>query len=232
MQKNIPKHVAIIPDANRRWAVARGLPAIEGHREGYQRMKDVLEEARDQGIEYMTFWAGSEDNLKKRSRFEVRFLATLLKNGIVEDLLTKDFFKWESRVRILGKWDEILRDKTLRDLVHKIENRTKKFTKRNLTILFGYNGTTEMTEAIKDIRKTKESVTYDTVKKHLWTHDLPEVDLVIRTGGEPHWSVGFMMWLTANSQLYFTRTKWPDFGKSHFKKALKEYSGRGRRLGK
>ena len=232
MKKNIPKHVALIPDANRRWARERGLPAIEGHREGYKRMKDVLIEARDQGVEYITFWAGSENNLKLRSRKEVAFLATLLKTGIAQDLLTKGFMKWKARIRILGKWDEILKDKTLRDLVKKIERKTKKFSDLNVTVLFGYNGTSEMMEVVKDMRKTKESVTYDSVKKHLWTYDLPEVDLVIRTGGEPHWSAGFMMWLTANSQFYFTRTKWPDFGKSHFKKALKEYSERGRRLGK
>lgn len=232
MPKNIPNHVAIIPDANRRWARDRGLPAVEGHREGYKRMKEVAEEARDQGIKYFTFWAGSEDNLRKRSRLEVKFLAMLLKTGIVNDLLTDGFMKWKARVRVLGKWDEILRDKTLRERVKQIEDKTRHFSERFLTILFGYNGTSEMMEAIREVGHSTEPLNYDSIKKRLWTGELPPVDLVIRTGGEPHWSAGFMMWLTANSQFYFTRTKWPDFGKSHFRKALAEYERRGRRLGK
>jgi len=230
--KNTPRHVAVIPDANRRWARQKGLPAIEGHREGYKRMKEVAREARDRDIRYFTFWAGSEDNLRKRSRLEVLFLAQLLKTGIVKDLLTNDFMKWETRVKILGKWDEILRDKALRDLVGEIEDKTKHFSERFLTVLFGYNGTSEMIQAVQDLKESKAPVSYDSIKRHLWTGELPPVDLVIRTGGEPHWSAGFMMWQTANSQFYFTRTKWPDFGKKQFRAALDEYARRERRLGK
>lgn len=228
--KNPPSHLVIIPDGNRRWARKRGKAPWEGHREGAKRFWEVCEEVFEVGIPYFTFWGASEDNLIKRSRIEVKFLVTLLKNELSKKGLAERLEKNEVKVRVLGRWNEILKDKAFERVIQDLEGKTKKFTKHNLTILFGYDGKREMMEAIQSLKKEKE-INYEKVKERLWTGDLPEVDFVIRTGGEPHWSAGFMMWLTADSQFYFTEKLWPDFGARELREALEEYSRRERRMG-
>ena len=138
---------------------------------------------------------------------------------------------------MIGRWDILLaKEKStsaLKETIKQLEEETKGFSKKNLTILFGYDGRREMTEGIEDIKKRpSEKITYEMVHKTLWTGDLPLVDFVIRTGGEPHWSAGFMMWHTANAQFYFTKTLWPNFKKIELEKALKDFSERERRFGK
>jgi len=226
----LPKHLVAIPDGNRRWAKERGLVPWEGHREGVKKFWEVCEEAFDMGVPYFTFWAASEDNLKKRSRIEVKFLVLLLKKEVFDKSLFARLEKDEMRLRVFGRWNEILKDKKLEETIRDLEKKTAKFEKHNLTILFGYDGKREMIEAIEALRRTKE-INYEKVKQSLWTGDLPPVDYVIRTGGEPHWSAGFMMWLTADSQFYFTEKLWPDFGEKELHKALEEYSLRERRMG-
>lgn len=138
------------------------------------------------------------------------------------------------RVRCFGRWNEILKDAALEKVIRELEEKTKNYRENSLTVLFGYDGRREMIEAIQKSKCKNQSakLSYDDVKNALWTGDLPQVDLVIRTGGEPHWSAGFMMWLTADSQFYFTEKFWPDFGKEEFKKALADYTRRERRFGK
>ena len=229
--KNLPKHLVAIPDGNRRWAKSKGLVPWEGHREGVKKFWEVCEEAFEMGIPYFTFWAASEDNLRKRSRIEVKFLVLILKNEVFDKSLLTRLEKNEVRLRVFGRWNEVLKDKKLERAIRDLEKKTEKFRKHNLTILFGYDGKREMIEAIKSLKKEKE-IDYEKVKEKLWTGDLPMVDFVIRTGGEPHWSGGFMMWLTADSQFYFTEKLWPDFGKAELHKALEEYASRERRMGK
>lgn len=226
----VPKHLAVIPDGNRRWAKERGLAPWEGHREGVKRSREVYESAFETGISCFTFWAASEDNLIKRSRIEVKFLIMLLKNELSKKGLYKKLSDQEVRVRIIGRWNEILKDKALARVVRGLEEKTAEFKKHNLTILFGYDGKREMMEVIESL-KGERNLDYEKVKSRLWTGDLPPVDFVIRTGGEPHWSAGFMMWLTADSQFYFTPKLWPDFEKEELHKALEEYSSRERRMG-
>ena len=117
-------------------------------------------------------------------------------------------------------------------LNNNFQNQTAKFRNRTLSILFGYDGKQEMIGAICRLRNTSVPISYDTIKRELWTADLPPVDLVIRTGGELHWSAGFMMWHTADSQFYFTEILWPDFTDKELLKAFADYAKRERRFGK
>ena len=228
---NSPKHIAIIPDGNRRWAKKRGLSASDGHREGAKRFREVSKEAFKSGINYLTIWAASEKNLTERNRVEVETLISILKNYLKEELASGEFVKNETRVSFLGRWREILKNPALENLIGTLEEKTAVFQKKHMTILLGYDGKSEMIEAIKKLRKETGEINYDTVKKHLWTNGSPPVDLIIRTGGEPHWSAGFMMWHTADSQLYFTDMLWPDFGAAEFKIAVDDFRKRERRLG-
>ena len=219
---SFPNHIAIIPDGNRRWAKKRHLLPWHGHKHGAERFREIATYALKANIPYLTFWAASEDNLTKRNKAEVKFLTLLLKNFLKKELENKTFIKNKIRIRIIGRWRELLKDKNLENLIKELEKATSE-GRKNLTILFGYDGRQEMLSAIK-----KGGINFE---KYLLTADLPPVDFVIRTGGEPHWSAGFMMWRTADSQFYFTKTLWPDFNKNHFKKSLADFSKRARRFG-
>lgn len=233
MIKNIPKHVACIPDANRRWARARGLPPWEGHREGIKRLEEVLEEAHNLEIPYFTFWGTSYDNIIKRSKKEVEFLFHLFEKVLTDLLKNKRVHKEKVRIRVLGFWEEMFPEK-LKQLINKVIRATKDYNHYHLTILLAYNGDKEILRALNKIihhNPSLKRITPGVLKQNLFTKDLPPVDYVIRTGGEPHNSAGFMMWDTADSQYYFTETCWPDFGKEEFRKAIEEFGKRGRRYG-
>lgn len=233
MDKNIPDHIALIPDGNRRWARKRRLQPWLGHERGLSGFDEVVKAAFAAGSRFVTFWGASRDNLTKRSRIEVRFLLQYIRRGLAKKSTREYFVKEKINVRVLGEWDRILSDAGLRKAVRELEEQTRNFGGRFLTILFGYDGKSEMLAAIRALIKQKPSgLSYDSVRKKLWTGHLPPVDLVIRTGGEPHWSAGFMMWLCADSQFYFTETLWPDFDKKRLAEAFAEYSSRGRRFGK
>lgn len=231
---NIPNHVAIIPDGNRRWARQHKLLAWRGHEKGAERFKEIVDALFKHHVSYVTLWAASEDNLTKRSKREIKFLISLLHDWLQKELDSKDLVKNEVKIRFIGRWKSILSDSDeLKTAVRKLEAQTEKFKNRNLTILFGYDGQREMIEAIRKIKENPETqVSNKELQKALWTGELPPVDLVVRTGGEPHWSAGFMMWQTANSQLYFTRTLWPQFNKKELEAILDDFSRRERRFGK
>lgn len=229
---NQPIHVAIIPDGNRRWARAKGLEAVMGHEKGAEQFWAVGDELLKNGVRYVTIWGASIDNLIKRSPLEVKFLASLVKRHLSNPQTVQRFIERKARVRVVGKWNEILQDHELSEAIVNVEAQTEHFTENAVTILFGYNGTIEMLEVMNHLREQNIVATDQSVKHHLLTPDFPEVDLVIRTGGEPHWSAGFMMWLTANSQFYFTDKLWPDFDAAEVRIALAEFGSRQRRFGK
>ncbi|HEX3095583.1 MAG TPA: polyprenyl diphosphate synthase [Patescibacteria group bacterium] len=228
---SVPNHIAIIPDGNRRWAKAHRFNPWQGHEEGSKRFWEISEATGKEGVKYLTIWAGSYDNLKKRSKVEVNFLFKLLRRELKNPKLLKQIFDNELRFKVLGEWREFMDKETIL-AVEDLEKQTSKHTKSYLTLLFGYDGQREMLSAINNLVGKGKKVTEESLRKSLWTAELPEVDLVIRTGGEPHWSAGFMMWHTANSQFYFTEQLWPEFKKSELKKALKDFEIRERRLGK
>ena len=233
MEATTLQHIALIPDGNRRWARERGLVPWKGHEKGATRFFEIAEHAFANGVPYVTLWAASADNLTKRSGIEIKFLCSILRRELESKHTIALFMDNHIRVRFVGQWKKLVQDDKLISVIGKREEETKKFTQRNLTVLFGYDGTREMIEAIKKLRRTPEvPIDYDTVKENLWTAALPPVDLVIRTGGEPHWSAGFMMWHTADSQFYFTPKLWPDFDTKELQKAFDDYARRERRFGK
>lgn len=226
----VPKHIAIIPDGNRRWARQHGLLEYKGHEKGVELFREIAKAARANNIEYLTFWGGSASNLTKRSKIEINFLVSFLKKELANQLKTKEFQSNQTKFRLIGRWNEILEDAELKKISDQLEQATAANAKYHVTILFGYDGKEEMLAAIEKLRSAKTKLDYETVKAQLWTAELPPVDLVIRTGGEPHWSTGFMMWLTTDSQFYFTEKFWPDFNEKEFQAALDEYARRERRL--
>ncbi|MBM3257915.1 MAG: di-trans,poly-cis-decaprenylcistransferase [Candidatus Nealsonbacteria bacterium] len=230
---NIPKHVAIIPDGNRRWARKKGLKAWIGHQQGTKGFEKILEKAKELNISYITFWAGSWDNLTKRPKKEVDFLFKLYKEHFERIVKDKEIHKSKVKVNVIGRWREIL-PKKVKEAINKALVATKNYHNYFLTFLLAYNGTDEMQDCIKKISKlNKKKINKSLIKENLWTKDLPPVDLLIRTGcdDDPHSSAGFMMWDTAYSQFHFTKTFFPDFNPKEFEMIIDDYSKRERRLG-
>ena len=217
--KNLPRHIAIIPDGNRRWAKKRGLPDFLGHHYGAKASENIIKTALEFKIPFLTLWGCSRDNIQKRPAKEVKFLFEVFKINFERLIKTPEIKKFKVKVAVLGQWDALFPEKVKKP-IKEIINLTKDYKNYHLNFLMGYNGIDEMLEAIQKIVKLNpKMVTDETVKSHLWTKSLPAVDLVIRTGGEPHWSNGFMMWDTTDAQFYFTKTLWPDFDKREFKKS-------------
>lgn len=233
MEANIPDHVALIPDGNRRWAKKRGLQPWLGHKEGLSSFHEVMQTAFLAGSKFATFWGASLDNLTKRTKIEVGFLVRYIRLELEKKSTLDYFIKEKIRAQVLGEWASVVADQKFHRAVDILETKTKGFKGRLATMLFGYDGQREMLAAIKTlVAKGIKHPDEEAVRQALWTRDLPPVDLVVRTGGEPHWSAGFMMWLTANSQFYFTETLWPDFKKRELLAAYSDYARRGRRFGK
>ncbi len=250
---NLPRHIVLIPDGNRRWAKKKGLPSFLGHREGAKNTEKILKAALDLGIENFTFWGSSVDNIAKRSPQEVKFLLKVFE--IYFKKLAKSKYVHENGVRInvFGRWKEMFSPSAKKAIQSAID-KTRKYNKCELTVLLAYSGMDEMTSAIRNIvklsakggslpdggrgasggksRNSKLEIDGDLIKQNLWTKNLPPVDLVIRTGGEPHLSSGMMMWDVADSQLYFTDTLYPDFSVAEFQKAIQNYARTERRMGK
>lgn len=229
-------HVALIPDGNRRWAKRRNLLPWEGHIEGAKTFEKILKKAWELKIPYFTFWGMSADNVLKRPKKEVRALFKIFKDYFLKLLNSKEIEKEEVKINVFGKWRIFFPEK-VKEIIEKVIEKTKGNKRYVLTLLLGYNGTDEILEAIsKIIKKAKKrnfKFTEKTLLENLWTGKLPPVDLVIRTGceGDPHNSAGFMMWHTAYSQFYFTKTLFPDFSPEEFEKAIEDYLNREKRLG-
>ena len=176
------------------------------------------------------------DNVTKRSPVEVKFLMKIFEMYFKKLARRKELYKDEIKIDILGRWKEFFPPATKKAMQALID-KTSKYKKRRLTFLMAYSGLDEMTQAINKIsglkaKNKKLKIDGNLIKKNLWTKNLPPVDLVIRTGGEPHWSSGLLMWDVANSQFYFTETLLPDFSVAEFKKALENYGSTERRMGR
>jgi len=234
--KHIPKHIAIIPDGNRRWAKKRGLHPWIGHQAGVKAFEKILEKSRELKIPYITFWGGSWDNLTKRPKMEVDFLFKLYAEQFKRIIKDKRVHQDKVKVEVLGRWEEILPE-TTQKVIKEAVGATKNYENYFLTFLLAYDGTDEMLDCIQKIAKInknkKPRITKNLIKENLWTKNLPAVDLVIRTGckNDPHLSSGFMMWDTTYSQLHFTETLFPAFGPKEFEKIVEDYSKRARRFG-
>lgn len=236
----IPIHIALIPDGNRRWAKKKMLLPWVGHLWGARALQKILAEALSMGIYCVSFWGGSYDNLTKRPEKEIDYLFKIYANWLAKLLVRKELAKHKIRVKVIGRFKELL-PKEIIKIINEIEKATEKNNGMFLNILIGYNGTDEMLHAVRSIAAKSlalgikpEEITEETIKQNLWTRNTPPVDLIIRTGeeGDPHNSTGFMMFDTAYSQYYFTKTCWPDFTPEEFKKAVQSFLKTERRGGR
>lgn len=236
-QKNIPEHVVVIPDGNRRWAKQRGLMPWLGHRAGAKSSEKIAQAALDLGIPCFSLWIGSWQNLTKRPKIEVSFLFKLYEQYFKKLAKDKKIHQNQVKINVFGRWKEVLPKNALK-VIEEAIRATENYHKYNFNFFIAYNGTDEIMAMVQSILNKalgkKIKVTPELIKKNLWTSQLPPIDFLIRTGSQndPHNSTGFMMWHCANSQLYFTKEFYPDFGAEEFVKAIKEYQKRERRMGK
>jgi tritrans,polycis-undecaprenyl-diphosphate synthase [geranylgeranyl-diphosphate specific] len=234
MQKNIPQHIAIIPDGNRRWAKKHNLKPWEGHYEGAKRFEELVDKAFEIGVESITFWGSSVDNLKKRSLKEKMALLDIYETYFKKLISNERIFEDDIKINIIGRWREQF-PKKLVNLLQKGIDRTKKHTKFQLNFLLAYNGNDDLVQAVKNIiAKNTKKIDDDLIATNLMSKLIEPIDLVIRTGteGDPHNSAGFLMWQTQNSQLYFTDLQFPEFTVEKFNLAIDDFLQRARRLGK
>ncbi len=225
-QKNLPRHLGIILDGNRRWAKEHGLPTFEGHRKGFENVKLIIQAAQDRGIKTLTLFCFSTENWH-RSKKEVDYLMDIFRKSLSD--YSEKFNKKNVKVSILGQKEKFARD--IKERIEKIESETKNNTGMTLNLALSYGGRAELVDAIKKIVKKgidPDKITEDTVKDNLWTSD---VDLIIRTGGEQRLS-GFLLWQAAYSEFLFVKKYWPDFDENDLDAALAEYASRQRRFGK
>lgn len=226
--RTIPEHIAFILDGNRRWARARGLPTLEGHRRGYERAMDLGEWCREAGVHYLTVYAFSTENWK-RSKREVGYLMRLLKNGLTKD--ARRLHEKGIRVRVIGKVRELGKD--LRKAIRDIERLTARNTKGVMNLAINYGGRWDITEAVRRAARDGVSVqrlTPDVLSRYTYTAGQPDPDLIVRTSGEQRLS-GFLTWQSAYSELLFVDKLLPAFTKRDFQGVLREYAKRRRRFG-
>jgi undecaprenyl diphosphate synthase len=224
----VPRHVAIIMDGNGRWAKARGLPRLAGHRAGTENIRPVLEASVEFGIEVLTIWAFSTENWQ-RPMAEVQGLLRILERMIRREL--KELHKQGVQLRHLGRLNRL--PEGLQRQVRDAIELTKDNERIVLNVAFDYGGRQEILRAIQHIIRdgvSAEDVDEDLLSRYMYTAGQPDPDLIIRTSGELRTS-GFMMWQAAYSEYYITPTFWPDFDREELYKALVAYSQRDRRYG-
>jgi undecaprenyl diphosphate synthase len=229
----VPKHVAIIMDGNGRWAKGKGMSRIFGHKNALTAVRESIETAAEIGVEAITLYAFSTENWN-RPKMEVDALMKLLIKSLKKELPT--FQKNEVQVNAIGNIDS-LPDKAKKTL-SEVRELTKNNTRIILTLALSYGSREEIVNAIKNISKkvvnkelNLENIDENTINNHLYTFNLPNVDLMIRTSGEQRIS-NFLLWQMAYAELYFTNILWPDFRQEHFYDAIIEYQNRERRFGK
>lgn len=228
-QKNIPAHVGLIMDGNRRWAKERNLPAFEGHRLGYGKMKLAPDWFFARGVKIISFYAFSTENWN-RLREEVNYLMKLLEQAVEHSLL-EQAKKSGYRILISGRLEELPGDLPAKCL--EIMAQTKANRQGIVNICLNYGGRAELVDAARKLIKNKvelEQVHEGMIKKYLYQDELPDPDIIVRTSGEQRLS-GFLLWQSAYSELLFMKKYWPDFEESDVDVILKEYAARKRRFG-
>ena len=230
---NTPNHVAIIMDGNGRWAEQKGMPREFGHQNGVRSVKKIVEGANKHKVNYLTLFAFSVENWKRPS-YEVETLMRLLVETLRDEF--EDLFNNNIRLNAIGDVESLSSE--VRYELDKIINSTKENTGMTLTLALSYGGKQEIFKAVKEIsEKVKNEIicldNFDDsiINDHLYTKNLPDVDLLIRTSGEQRIS-NFLLWQIAYAELYFTNTYWPDFCEEDFTNAIIDYQKRERRFGK
>jgi len=228
----VPRHVAIIMDGNGRWARQHKLPRLSGHEAGRKSVKKVVQAAMAHGVRYLTLYAFSVENWQ-RPRDEVQGLMGLLRLVLREELA--EMGREGVRLRAMGRLQDL--PEAVREELETAIEKTKANAKLDLILALSYGSRVEITEAAKAIaREVKsgqldaEKITEETISQHLYTRDLPDPDLLIRTSGEMRIS-NFMLWQISYAEIHVTPVLWPDFGKEEFAAALADYARRDRRFG-
>ena len=225
---NKPKHVAIIMDGNGRWAKKKNLPRIMGHRSGAKTVDVIIQEAIRLEIKALTLYTFSSENWK-RTEEEVSGLMLLLKKSIMEN--EGKFIKNNIRFNAIGRLENLPEDVQL--VIKNLVEKTKENTKITLSLALNYGARQEILDAVKKIVQNgvdPETLTEKEFSEYLYTSDLPDLDLIIRTSGEFRLS-NFLLWQAAYSEIYITKTLWPDFTSNEFCEIIKEFSNRERRYG-
>jgi undecaprenyl diphosphate synthase len=231
--KTLPKHIAIIMDGNGRWAKQKGMMRAFGHENGTKSVRQTVEASAELGVEYLTLYAFSTENWN-RPKYEVQTLMKLLVSSLKKEIKTLQ----DNNIKLnaIGALSS-LPTKVHKELFEVIES-TKDNTRMTLTLALSYGSREEIINTVKEISiKVKnniispENIDESIINEHLYTQNLPDVDLLIRTSGEQRIS-NFLLWQIAYAELYFTSVLWPDFTKQHLYEAIIEYQKRERRFGK
>lgn len=223
-----PAHVGIVMDGNGRWAAQRGLPRLEGHRAGAHRVREVAEAAIDFGVEILTMYAFSTENWA-RPEEEVSGLMTLLEETIAQE--QDAVAEQQIRVRSIGRRDAV--PSTLQIAIDQLQEATRHNERLTINFAFNYGGRSEVVDAVREIVTEgipAAQITEETIAQHLYTRELPDPDLIIRTAGEMRLS-NFLLWQAAYAEYYSAHVYWPEFGRSEFYEALANYSRRERKFG-
>ena len=223
-----PRHVAIIADGNRRWARERGLPVLAGHVQGIEAIRPIVRRARDHGIETLSVYTFSTENWS-RPGDEVSGLFGLIDGAVRQ--YTDELIEQGVQVRVIGRIHEAPSD--VQRSIRAAEERTRGGDRMTLNICFNYSGRAEIVDAARALiaaRMPPAAVTDDAFAAHLYTNGQPDVDLIIRTGGERRTS-NFLLWQSAYAELVFSDTLWPDFAEADLDVALAEFARRQRRFG-
>lgn len=232
-QGKLPKHIAIIMDGNGRWAKKQGLLRAAGHERGTRGVKEAVEACAELGIPFLTLYAFSTENWN-RPKIEVDTLMRLLVSSLKKEIKTLE--DNDISLNTIGNINTLPKkaQKELQEVIAK----TAKNKRLRLTLALSYGAREELLQTVKDISlKVKnniistDEIDESCINKHLYTHDLPEVDLLIRTSGEQRVS-NFLLWQIAYAEFYFTDVLWPDFTKAHLHDAIYNYQKRERRFGK
>jgi undecaprenyl diphosphate synthase len=228
MGNHFPQHVAIIPDGTRRWARKRGLSDTEGARVGVQVAHRAVDYLLNAGLQYLTMWGFSTDNWK-RSEEQIRFLFEQAQAWIEQD--APWLHNQGARLRHIGRIDQL--PIGLKQAISYYVEMTKQNTGMTILVAFDYGGRAEIVEAVRRVTEAgvpSRMVNDELISHYLYTDGVPDVDLVVRTGGELRLS-NFMIWQAAYSEYYFTPILWPDFDETELQKALEAYGQRHRRFG-
>lgn len=231
-QAKIPTHVGIIMDGNGRWARSRGLERLEGHRRGVENVQTTLETAREWGIRYLTLYAFSVENWK-RPEEEVNALMDLL----VDFLSSQKQHLLENQIRLHTIGREADLPPQVREILQEVREATACYSEYHLVLALNYGARTEVLDAVQqygqdllDGKAASQGLQWEEFRKYLYTADLPDPDLIIRTSGENRLS-NFLLLQAAYAEMFFSPVYWPDFGREQFAEAIQAYSSRERRFG-
>lgn len=229
--QNVPYHLAVVLDGNRRWAKERGFSSSKGHLEGYKNLINLCWWCKNRGVKVLTAFVFSTENWKRTEK-EVSYLMRLFEKGLSSKRTLNRLYKEGIRVRIIGQKKKL--PESLQKIITKIESLTKNNKKLQMNLALSYGGRWDILQAIQKIVNKKflaSEITNDLIEKNLLTANLIEPDLIIRTGGEQRLS-NFLLWQAAYSELYFSKKYWPAFTEQDLNQAFKDYAYRQKRFGK